>query len=117
MFAAPFMAFAQAQYSTAEGIGSVIGLISGIVGALIPLMMAAALLAFFWGLVQYIFKIGGGKTKGSSGRGLMIWSLVALFVMASVWGLVNLLRDSFGIDDNDQVHVPAIPSGTAPKSN
>jgi len=110
VFATPFIVFAQDTTTTldaATGLGKVIALISGLINALIPLLIAAALLAFFWGLVQYIFKVGGGKSKG--GRSLMIWSLVTLFVMVSVWGLVNLLRDSLGIVGNETVVVPQVP--------
>ncbi len=112
VFAAPFVAFAEgAQYTTANGIGSVIGLLSGLVNALIPLMIGAALVAFFWGLIMYIYK--GACKKGAS-KALMIWALVALFVMVSVWGLINLLQDSLGITGNETVPVPKVPtSGSA----
>jgi hypothetical protein len=38
----------------------------------------------------------------------MIWGVIALFVMVSVWGLVNLLGDTFDIDQTDTINVPSV---------
>lgn len=57
-----------------------------IVKSLIPILVGVALLVFFWGIVQYLFT--DAKEKGSK---LMFWGIIALFVMVSVWGLVNFI--------------------------
>lgn len=62
----------------------------------LPIVVAIGLLAFFWGLVKFIFAGEEGKKEGQS---LMIWGLVALFVMVSVWGLVRFIGSAIGITE------------------
>jgi len=93
--AMPLVASAQAL----QPLANLIGAIARIVGALVPILITIALVAFFWGLVRYLYKAGGEKgTK--EGKDLMIWGLIALFVMVSVWGIVRLAQDSLGINPN-----------------
>ncbi len=62
-----------------------------VLNSLIPLMIALALVVFFWGLVQYIINPGEGHDKGKS---VMIAGLTALFVMVSVWGIIRLAQNT-----------------------
>ena len=87
-------------------ITSVLTAIKGWVGTLIPLLMALALVALFYGLVKYIW---GGADDKDNGKRIMIWGVIALAVMTSVWGLVGLLQDATGIQDSDTVTVPTVP--------
>lgn len=73
----------------------------------LPIVVAIALLAFFWGLVRFIFA-GADETK-QAGRRLMIWGLVALFVMISIWGLVRFVGNALGVGQGDTVTVPTVP--------
>jgi hypothetical protein len=95
----PVLAFAQTDSaSTDGGIGGAVANISSIVGSFIPLLLTLAVVIFLWGLVKYLFKIGGDEgVKG--GVQTMIWGVVAIFVMVSIWGLVSLLRTTLNIED------------------
>jgi hypothetical protein len=73
---------------------------------LIPVLIAAALVVFFWGLVKYLW--GGGKDT-AYGRRIMTSGLIALFVMVSVWGIVALIQESLGVDQNAGANIPQIP--------
>lgn len=56
-----------------------------------------ALLVFFWGLVKFIRSVSEtGKTEG---RTFMIWGIVALFVMMSVWGIIGFMQRELGLPD------------------
>ena|SRR3989344_1589395 len=92
VFALPFVAFAQ-ELENVEDLASSIG---NIVNILIPIVFALAVLFFFWGLAMYIFGADHDKEKAKK---TMVWGVVALFVMAAVWGLVNFLGDALGIDN------------------
>ncbi len=77
--------------------GTISGLIKSIVdilGLLVPLIFALALLYFFWGLGQFILNAGSedGREKG---KHVMLWGVIALFVMVSIWGIVGILDDTF----------------------
>ncbi|MEK7586489.1 MAG: hypothetical protein AAB453_01315 [Patescibacteria group bacterium] len=94
-------------FSTAETTGTIQGVvctIGGIISSAVPIVMTLALLFFFWGLAKYILAAGNEGSK-AEGKNIMIWGVVALFVMVSVWELTALIKNSFGI-----------PAGTVPSS-
>ncbi len=66
--------------------------IGGLINLLLPLSVGAALLFFFWGLAIFVRDSGDGK-KTPEGRQKMIWGVVILFVMVSVWGIVRFLQE------------------------
>ena len=72
----------------------------------LPIVVAIALLVFFWGIVKFIFAGEEGKKEGKS---LMIWGLVGLFIMVSVWGLVGFIGTSLGINQGSTIVVPRVP--------
>ncbi|MEK7175276.1 MAG: pilin [Patescibacteria group bacterium] len=64
--------------------------------AVIPLIFALALAMFIWGVVQYVIKDEEKAKK--EGQQFMLWGVIALAVMISVWGLVGILTNTFGIE-------------------
>ncbi|MDZ4226471.1 MAG: hypothetical protein U1C66_03195 [Patescibacteria group bacterium] len=75
----------------------------------IPILIGVALLFFFWGLVQYIRKPGGGEEKGGAdGKKIMIAGLVGLFIMVSVWGIIRLGQQVLRLENESQA--PTSPS-------
>lgn len=94
-FVFPFVTFAQ-QGGSSDGIRHLLGIAAGIIQALIPIVIGLAVLVFLWGVLRYVLSTSdGGKGEG---RTFMLWGIIALFVMVSVWGLVNILRDSLGLN-------------------
>ncbi len=55
----------------------------------LPVLVALALVLFMIGVVKYIYSEGEHKN-----RGLIVWSLIALFVLVSVWGILRVLLSS-----------------------
>lgn len=47
-------------------------------------------LVFFWGIVQYVMAQGDEK-KLAEGKRVMIYGIIGLTVMVSIWGIVNLI--------------------------
>ncbi|MBX4206552.1 hypothetical protein KW784_02080 [Candidatus Parcubacteria bacterium] len=70
-----------------------------LIGELLPITVAAAVLVFFWGLFQSIAK-GGDKNAAESARNLMVWGILALFVMLSAWGLVKFIQSGLNLNLN-----------------
>lgn len=79
------------------GLEGAVANISGLINSLIPLLLTLAVVIFLWGLVKYIFKIGG-EEGGKGGLQIMLWGIVALFVMVSIWGLVALLQNTLEVE-------------------
>lgn len=82
--------FVFAQNASAQSFVYQFGLL---LKGLIPTAVAVALLFFFWGLAKFIRSAGDEKAV-EEGKRTMIWGVVALFVMVSVWGLVFLLQNT-----------------------
>lgn len=108
----PISAIAQQLTGTETFFRSVARIISTI---LIPLVMTVALLLFFWGLVMYIRSVSPGSKE--EGKSIMIWGIVALFVMTSVWGIVRLIRTELGINQNGNIEIPGFGGSTSGGSN
>lgn len=91
----------------ATTIGGLVDILAGLIDRLIPLTVAAAVLVFFWGLVVFIFN-AGNEDKRKEGRQVMLWGIVALFVMVSIWGLVRILQQTLQITDNQSITTPTV---------
>ena len=98
----PFLALA------ASTINDVIYIINGILTAIVPLLMAIALIIFMLGVIKYI-SAGGDDEKRGEGRNMMIYGIVGLAVMVSVWGIVNILVNTFGIGGQQPPPPPIVP--------
>ncbi len=60
-----------------------------VASAIVGLIFAVAALFFFWGVVQYVLNpTQEGKDKG---RGYIIWGVIGLAVMFSVYSLIRLV--------------------------
>lgn len=68
-----------------------------IFGSIIPLIFALAIASFIWGVVQYVIN-SDEEAKKEKGRDFMIWGIIALTVMVSMWGLVRVVGNTFNID-------------------
>jgi len=64
-------------------------------------------LFFIWGLAFYILS-AADEEKKKEGRNIMVWGVVALFVMVSVWGLVNLLQNTLEIKSDSAPPIPGV---------
>jgi hypothetical protein len=86
--------------------------------SIIPLLFTGAVVMFVWGVVQFFFINGEKEEKRAQGKQFMIWGVVALAVMLSVWGLVGILGTTFGISSSilPQVHPPGATPYTPPVS-
>ncbi|MEX0935108.1 MAG: pilin [Candidatus Paceibacterota bacterium] len=72
----------------------------------VPLIFALAILFFLWGVFNFIFINQNNPEKREEGKKFMIWGIMSIFVMVSLWGIVNLLSNTFfgatpdGLRDN-----------------
>lgn len=66
----------------------------GLMNAIIPTLIGFAIVFFFIGLIRYIYNAGDAKGR-SSGRTAIIWGLIGLFVIFSLWGVLHFLEVAF----------------------
>lgn len=96
-------AFALAATSGASSgdftsLNSSITAIENLINKVVPLIIGIAGLVFIWGLVSYV-TAGGDEEKKKTARDTMVYGIIVLFVMVSVWGLVNILVGTFGLNN------------------
>ncbi len=82
--------------------------VSGIINAIIPIVLALAVLFFFWGLAMYMFKAGENKEEGLN---IMIMGTIAIFVMVSIWGIIRVLQQTFQVDSAKPIIPDVIERG------
>lgn len=55
---------------------------------------ALALLFFFWGLAKFIL-YSSNEEKRKESKGIMIWGILALFIIVTIGGIIALLDNTF----------------------
>ncbi|MCK9352131.1 MAG: hypothetical protein WCT49_02775 [Candidatus Paceibacterota bacterium] len=96
-FFVPAIALGQTSNMTADA-GGLVNLFGVIIASLIPIASMLAILFFFYGLALYILK-AGDPDAAAEGKSIMIWGILALFVMVSIYGIIGFLQRSTGTDE------------------
>ena len=69
---------------------------AAIVNPLILLLVAVATTYFVWGLMLYIANAADAD-KRAEGKKRIVYGLIGLFVMMSVYGIINLVLNTFDV--------------------
>ncbi len=77
-----------------QNFAGLVGCFTSLINLLIPLVIGIAMFLFLWGLIKYI-TAGGDDKSTAEARKFMLFGIIALFVMVSVWGLVGILVNTF----------------------
>lgn len=83
---------------------------------LVPLVFSIAVITFLFGIFQYFIAGGADEEKRKTGRSFAVWSVIALAIMVSLWGLVNLLIATFGFGNATRPCLPTF-NGDTPCTN
>ncbi len=109
---APFLALAQVTGGGVVGrttscrgvtLGSIEGIICKIgdlLAIVIPILITLAVILFIWGVIQYV--ISDDEEAKSKGRDRIIFGLIGFVAIISLWGLVKILTNTFGIETGPQ---------------
>lgn len=89
LFLVPMLAFAQPT----DAFG-VLGLIASWVAKSIPVLIGFVVLIIFWNLGQFILHAGDEREREKY-KQFIIWSVVAMFLIISFWGILNAIVSSF----------------------
>lgn len=113
LFLVPAAASAAGVTDVTSGLsdfGSIITAINtSIVRSLITLFATAAMAAFFFGIVQFIWGTrDADSTRMKNGKNFMLWGMIALFVMFSVWGIITYVQTIFKIEGRTTIIIPSI---------
>ena len=130
-FFSPALAFAQGTFSQTTFFSTGVGFFGGYGGVacanticgiadtilyiinnvLVPLIFAIAFIVFLYGIAKaYIFSHGDPE-EVSKGHKLVLWGIIAFVIMISIWGLVNVVANTFGLGG---YYAPDLPSSYRP---
>jgi hypothetical protein len=86
---------------------SALASIQSIVSAVVPLLIGVTVVVFFWNVVKFV---AGGADEGAraEAKQMMIWSLIAILVMVSLWGIIGLLKSWLSIGNDAKPVFPTV---------
>lgn len=67
-----------------------------LVKILVTVVFVLAVVAFGWGIVMFIFA-GGDPTQLGKAKSFLLWGVIGMAVMASVFGLIDFMQRYFGV--------------------
>jgi uncharacterized membrane protein len=73
------------------------------VSRLVPFLVGLAVVVFFWFLVTFIWKGKDNPEEQKKGRAGMMYSLLAIFVMVSLWGIITFIGGILGIGQGGSI--------------
>ena len=95
--------------AAAQGLEGVIETFGRLVDLALPVVIGIAILIFAWGLISYV-AAGGDEEKRKGARQTMIYGVIIIFVMVSIWGLVRILQQTFpGVESPTAPPAPELP--------
>ena len=88
---------------------SLFTLANNILKSVLPIIIAIAVIYFVYNAFSYM--IAADEDRKVEAKSKMIYGIIALFVMVSVWGIVNVLSGTFGFTTTSAPTLPGLPTG------
>ena len=85
------------------GLAAVVTCFVGILNNIVIVLMAAAVVYVIYGAFEMI----RSEEKRESGRQIVVYGIIGLFVMVSVWGFVYVLQSTFNLSGGP-INPPAL---------
>jgi uncharacterized membrane protein YidH (DUF202 family) len=104
--------------SQIKGILGLLNRIIDIINLFIPFLVGLAVFLIIYGIFGFISS-AGDEEKRKEARDFIMWGVIGVFLMLSVWGLINILVNTFGLDRTTGILNQTYPTSqlptTAPK--
>ena len=93
--AAPFVASAQELKDLESSTMSILGSVA-------PILIGLAVVFFLWQMIKFTSLAESDKERAEA-KGLMVYSVIAILVMVSIWGIIALLTNIFGLQNTKTI--------------
>ena len=90
----PALAFA----ATSATLAKIITDITNYLNDVLFLLMALAIVIFVWYVIKYFIMPNEDRSKAGD---YMLYSIIGFFVILSLWGIVNILNNTFGVGNSE----------------
>ncbi len=111
------MAAVTAKLDSGSNLSSVIDFVLAYFNEAIFLIIGLCVLTFVWGVYKYYFVKNDSPDARAEGGKFVLFALVGFFVILSLWGLVAILRNTFGIGSNSAPTITSSGGGSVGGSN
>ena len=78
-----------------SGVGGVFDLFQAFLSRALILLISLAIVWFVWNVFRYV--IATDEVDKAVAKDKMVWGIIAIFIMVSIWGLVAILQYTFQI--------------------
>ncbi len=95
-------------FAALDGVKGLLTAFGGILNSVIPVIFGLALIYFFWGVAQFVLHDAGNDKTREDGKKKIMWSIVALFVFVSIYGILRFIGNA--------IDIPIPGSGSTPLS-
>jgi len=95
---APIVAFAQNKINDVNELSNRAVQIGNLFTGL---LISLAVIFIIWNVVMYLIKSGDEEARSKAGKSILS-GIVGLFIILSIWGLVNILTNSFSTTNTVQ---------------
>ena len=75
---------------------------------LVPVLIAISFIVFLWGVYKSFIWNGDSDTERAKGRQFVLWGIIGLVVIFSIWGLEELIRGTLSLPSNVHPKPPTI---------
>jgi hypothetical protein len=82
-------------------------------GILVPVLFAVAFIVFIYGVFKAYILSGGDEGEVKKGHQLVLWGIVGFAIMLSLWGLVNVVANTFGLQGYSAPNFPTANPGSS----
>src|SRR6185437_15372930 len=72
-------------------------LVTYVIDPAILVVFAAGFFFFVFGLVQFLWRLDEGGDN-TTGKQHMVWGIVGMLIMVSVFGIITIIDDTFELD-------------------
>ncbi len=103
----PFQSGTSGSFESNQGIGQIASLFSDFLAYAVPTLIACAVVYFLYGVLQYVI-MGDDEEKKEKAKTTILYGIVGIFVMVSVYGLVTLVKRTFNIQEQP-ITIPQLP--------
>lgn len=93
VWALPALVFAQAIVDA----DSLFVRVKNLINQIIPIIITLTVLWIIGGIFYYVI-VAKSEDKQKNAKDIILWGTVGLFVMLSIWGLVNFLGRTLNLD-------------------
>lgn len=75
---------------------------------LLPVLVAVAFIVFLWGVYRYFILGASNESEKAEGRKFAMWGIIGFVIIFSVWSLVNLVRITLSLPNNNPPATPML---------